>query len=162
MLSRFYDLDRPNLRPFFALDGFLRDVAEAERTARPAPRNPTFEVHGAEGAIELVAEVPGLSEKDITVTLDKGTLLVEAGRDEKPAEGARKHGYRFARRFTLPTDVDADAVTATVKDGILTITMPKAKSAAARQIPVKASLRETRKTGRGGRRDGPRRVGCSA
>jgi HSP20 family protein len=49
-----------------------------------------------------------------------------------------RQGYAFTRKFPLPARVEADAVAATLKDGVLTVTLPKAKEALPRQVAIKA------------------------
>lgn len=96
-----------------------------------------------DGGKELVlsAELPGLSDNDIELTIERGTLSLRAERKPtapegyKPLRNERAH-VRFAETIELPTDVDEDAVTATLKDGLLVVTLPKAEAAKPRRIPV--------------------------
>lgn len=92
----------------------------------------------------LTAEVPGLSEKDIKLSLNQEVLTISGERQTKVPEGYSAHrqertAVKFARSFVLPCRVDADRTTATVKNGILTVTLEKAAEAMPRQIAVKAS-----------------------
>jgi HSP20 family protein len=89
------------------------------------------------------AEVPGVAEGDVSVTVEDGTLLLRGERKSSVPEGYRVHVRErspaaFRRKLGLPGRVDAAAVTATLKDGVLTVTLPKAKDTLPRQIAVKA------------------------
>lgn len=123
-LSR--DLDRL----FFAL----------ERPQTLAPRV-TFEER--EEAWVLRSELPGFNEKEIelSVTGSTVTLKVERKAEAKAEaqEQAQAASYRFERSFELPTKVDADKVSAELKLGVLTVTLPKAAETRPKQIAVKAA-----------------------
>jgi HSP20 family protein len=92
----------------------------------------------------VTAEVPGLSEKDIKLTLNQEVLSISGQREVKAPEGYSAHRQErptvnFSRSFTLPCRVNADAAEASVKNGILTVTLEKAPDAMPRQIAVRAT-----------------------
>jgi HSP20 family protein len=135
--STFDALRREMNRLFY---DFEHDLPEAEANFG----YPRFSLEDKGGALEIRAEVPGLSEKDLTLSVDASTLTLQAERKEESQEGAAAHrkertAYRFARSVTLPSKVDADKVEATLKDGVLSVTLPKAKEAQPRSITVKSS-----------------------
>lgn len=89
------------------------------------------------------AEVPGLSDKDVRITINQDVLSIEGERKADAPEGFRVHRRErspasFSRSFALPTRVDAEQSVAVVKDGILTVTLRKAADAQPRQIAVRA------------------------
>ena len=94
-------------------------------------------------AYELVAEVPGVRSEDLEVKLEDGVLTISAKRDRSQNE--ERNGYRrlerrygsFCRSFSLPEDIHEDAVSADLKDGVLTIRVPKGEKARPRKIEVK-------------------------
>jgi len=95
-------------------------------------------------SLVLTAEVPGLSEKDVQLSLNQDVLTVTGERIVRAPEGYEAHrqergAVRFVRSFALPCRVDAERTQATVKDGILTVTLTKAADAMPRQIAVQAS-----------------------
>lgn len=95
------------------------------------------------GALMFRAEVPGLSEKDVTVSLNQDVLTVSGERRAQVPEGYQVHRkdrgtLRFSRSFALPLKVDADKVSAVVKHGVLTVHLPKAPESKPRQIAVRA------------------------
>jgi HSP20 family protein len=105
-----------------------------------APRVNMSEV---EGKIEITAELPGLEDKDVEVTVAGDVLTIKG---EKHAETERKErSYWLAersygsilRRVPLPPGVDPDTVKASMKHGVLTVTMDRPSRAPARKIEVK-------------------------
>jgi HSP20 family protein len=93
--------------------------------------------------IVLTAEVPGFSEADINLTLTQNILQLSGERKLEAPDGYTVHrqerpALSFSRSFSLPSRVNAESATASVKNGILTITVEKAQEAMPRQITVKA------------------------
>jgi HSP20 family protein len=86
-------------------------------------------------------ELPGVSDQDLDITVHNGMLSIRGER--KPAEGrrylynGRSYG-RFERVITLPEAVRSDDVQATLKDGILSLTLPKSPEAKPRKIALQA------------------------
>ena len=107
-----------------------------------APRVDTAET---ENAYEVTAELPGVAEKDVKVTLENDVLCIagekKSEREEKRKDtvvSERSYGS-FRRAFTVPGNVAADKVTANFENGVLKVTLPKAAAAPAKQreIPIK-------------------------
>lgn len=108
--------------------------------------SPRVDVTENEKEVRITAELPGLEEKDIDVSLNNDTLTI---RGEKKAEKEDKgdNYYRmersygsFHRSIPLPTEVNSDQCDATFKNGVLQITLPKVHSKeSAKKITVKAS-----------------------
>ena len=106
---------------------------------------PRMDVSETDQAIEVTAELPGLQEKDVEVTLTDNILTI---RGEKKAEKdetkkdyrliERRHGS-FSRRMELPAGVDPSRIDARVSNGVLTVTIPKAAPSIAKKIEVKAA-----------------------
>ena len=93
--------------------------------------------------VVLVAEVPGLTEKDVQISFDKSTLTISGERAAAPPEGyttvrRERPGLRFSRSVRFGVPVDVDHITAVVKNGLLTVSLPKKARPAARTIPVTA------------------------
>lgn len=90
------------------------------------------------------SELPGTKPEDLEISVE-GDSLTLRGEKKLPApeEGVNYHrrereGGRFRRIMTLPVKIDPEGVSASFKDGVLTIVLPKAKEALPKQIPVKA------------------------
>jgi HSP20 family protein len=103
---------------------------------------PNVELGETDGEIRIVAELPGLDEKDVEIALEDGVLTL---RGEKKAEVEdRDRGYsersygRFERRIGLPRDIEAEKANATFHNGLLTVILPKsaASNENIRRIPV--------------------------
>ncbi len=106
--------------------------------------SPLTDVKENEREYVMTLEMPGVGEKDIDVTIDHSVLTVQGHAQRTVVEGAQlayseynEGSYR--RMFTLSSTVDANRITAKMKDGVLTLTLPKAESAKARKIAVCAT-----------------------
>jgi HSP20 family protein len=96
---------------------------------------PAIDVTENDNAYEIVAELPGMDEKNVDVTLANGVVTIKGEKKEEREE--KKKGYylsersfgSFARSLRLPDGVDAAKIDATFKNGILTITLPKTAEA---------------------------------
>ena len=105
---------------------------------------PSLDVSDTKDAFMVKVEVPGLDSKDISVSLE-GQMLTIKGEKEHEKEEKDEQFYRaeraygaFARTIRLPAAVDGGKVIAGYKNGVLTVTMPKAPGAKGNMIPVKA------------------------
>ncbi|MCF7929077.1 MAG: Hsp20/alpha crystallin family protein [Spirochaetales bacterium] len=93
----------------------------------------------------LEAELPGMTEKDVDVSIDNNLLTISSARKEENEE--KKEGYlvrerkqrSFARSFVLPRDVEKDKIEASYKNGLLTLDIPKSEKAKPRTIEVKSN-----------------------
>lgn len=127
-------------------DRFLDDRFAAPRGGF-AVAAPTVDVADTDEAIEVSAELPGLNEKDIEVSVSDGFLSISG---EKKAEHEEKtKGYhvcersygRFSRTIPLPPGIKGDEAKAEFKNGVLSVVLPKSPEARAkaRRIEVKAA-----------------------
>ncbi|RLB65318.1 MAG: Hsp20/alpha crystallin family protein [Deltaproteobacteria bacterium] len=143
--------DRPNWRQNRAtLDALRREFhrqASHDETAAPRQLNPTdyprIGLFDTAEQLVLRAEVPGLAEEDLDITIEQETLTLRGTRKIEIPEGYTVHRQEraettFARSFHLPCKVDSDKTAAVLKDGLLTVTLPKAPEVHARQISVKS------------------------
>lgn len=106
---------------------------------------PATDVVETDTEIEITAELPGLEDKDVQIDLSDNVLTI---RGEKKAEKEEKDkNYRmiersygsFYRSLELPAGVDANAVKATIANGVLKVTVPKPAPSQAKKIEVKAA-----------------------
>ena len=123
-------------------DDMWRGAVVAPAASGFAPR---LDVVEREGEILVSAELPGLEEKDISAEVHGNVLTLQG--EKKSEHEDRKAGWhwsersygRFRRVVELPIEVEADKASASFKNGVLTITLPKAESARVRSIPVTAA-----------------------
>jgi HSP20 family protein len=108
---------------------------------------PVVDVAESDKAFEIAAELPGMSEKDVELTLANGNLVIKGEkkdeREERKADyylSERRYGS-FVRAFELPPSVDASKIEASFAKGVLTIKLPKTAEAqkSETKIPVKAA-----------------------
>lgn len=97
-------------------------------------------------ALFAEAELPGVKNEDLDITVVGGDLTIRGRRGETPREGVHYHRQErsvgeFTRVLRLPIEVDADKVEATLAHGVLLIKLPKAESAKPRKIKVQGSGR---------------------
>jgi HSP20 family protein len=153
MLTRWSDLGLRDLDATFAVLNDLR--REMNRTFRDAGRGLPGQSPGQAGAphIELIdtgaalvvrAQVPGVDEKDLSITMEENSVAIKGERTDEVPEGYAVHrkergAFTFSRAFTLPCTVDAEKTTAVVKNGILELTLPKSPEAQPRQIQILAN-----------------------
>ncbi len=104
---------------------------------------PAIDVSEEEDAITVKAEVPGCKADDIDISVHGSTLTISG--EKKHEEEKKEKGYyhversygSFRRDLTLPSEIEAGKIAATCKDGVLTVTMPKAEKTKAVKIEVK-------------------------
>ena len=91
----------------------------------------------------FTAEVPGLTDKDVDISLSHNVLTVSGKRSSEAPDGYRAHRrergtLQFKRSYALPKQVDPEKVTAALDNGVLTVTLEKTPEEQPRQIAVKA------------------------
>lgn len=155
MLTRFSDIDRT----FTVMDQLRRRMDRLFEEYEPSPfggrmtspdqaerlwsrRWPQLSLIDGGDHLLLKAEVPGLTEKDIQLSIHQDVLTLSGERKSDVPEGYFVHRQerapvRFARSFALPCKVTSETGAATLKDGVLTVKLPKAPEAQPRQIAVK-------------------------
>ena len=103
---------------------------------------PALDLYQNNDNVVAVIELPGMRKEDIHISLHDGALTIsgerktETSEDSKNTERSERFVGKFRRSITLPTRVDANKVNATYKDGILTVTLPKAEEAKPKQIQI--------------------------
>ena len=106
---------------------------------------PPVDLYETAAEFILTAELPGLTRDQIEIHAEEARIMIRGARGganherDIPCEQyhrvERGHG-RFSRAFTLPETIDVDAITAELKDGVLTVTMPKSSDRTSRRITV--------------------------
>jgi len=135
---RGWQLPRRLLEPF---EGFERELPSLKAMS------PDIDLTESDDALQVKADLPGLSDKDIEVIYADGALTLKGEKKEEREEkkkdyylSERRYGS-FQRSFRLPAEVDEAKISAEFKNGVLTVILPKSPSAKAakKKIKIKAS-----------------------
>ncbi len=102
---------------------------------------PPVDVAETQDKILVRAEVPGMKQEDIQIEFENGLLTLRGERPIEKTEGLTWHRVEriygnFSRSFTLPRTVDPEKITASYRDGILEIEVPKREEAKPKQIRI--------------------------
>ncbi len=115
--------------------------AKQEQTLSARTFIPGADIFEAAHALSVVLEMPGVDKGNVDVSVEAGVLVVE-GRvdfskyeDMQPVYTEYNIGH-YRRSFSLSNTIDQGAITAEMKDGVLTVTLPKAEAAKARRIEI--------------------------
>jgi HSP20 family protein len=111
----------------------------------PLKLSPRLDVTDTDGVIEITAELPGLEEKDINVSLEDGVLTISGEKKAETEKTEKNYVYSersygsFVRRVPVPSGVDASSVNAKMTKGVLTVTLAKPTAAKPTKIEVKTA-----------------------
>jgi len=102
---------------------------------------PALDLYQTVDNVVAVVELPGMRKEDINISLHDGMLTIAGERQSSSGEGesaerTERFSGKFRRSISLPTRVDASKVSATYKEGILTVTLPKAEEAKPKKVEV--------------------------
>ncbi len=104
---------------------------------------PAVDIRETEDALHMYAELAGISKEDVSLEVKDGVLTIAGERryekdvDEENVHRIERAYGRFTRSFSLPRNVNADAVEARMEDGVLHIRLPKLDSAKPKSIAIK-------------------------
>jgi HSP20 family protein len=128
-----------------------QDVAKTENAAsQRTPREEQYTVQPAVDIFEdahgimVVAEMPGVSKERLNVQADRNGLTIQGEAMIDMPEGmeaihAEVHSTRYSRSFVLSGELETDAIDAQLKDGVLTIRIPKRREFRPRKIEVRTA-----------------------
>lgn len=119
-------------------------VEGAERTRETRCYVPRVDIYETDDNLVVVADLPGVNENSVDITLEKNVLtingLVELAQPENYDLAYSEYGIGdYQRSFTLSNEIDQEKIEAMVKDGVLRLILPKAGPAKTRKIAVKAA-----------------------
>ena len=135
-----------NWSPFGELDSLIdryaRDLAHArESSAAEATWRPASSIVENRDEYVITADLPAVSREDVSVTVESNVLTIRGERrlqktaDEETAHRRESFFGVFERKFSLPEDVDPEAISAESKDGVLTVRIPRLR-------PVQPEVRQ--------------------
>jgi HSP20 family protein len=132
--------------PWALLNRLHRELDQTfDTVAREATWSPAVDVHEETDKFVVHADLPGVKPADIEITADKGVLSLRGTRnfEQKQEDGrysrVERVSGKFTRSFTLPENVQADAIKASFKDGVLELTIPKVAKVEPRRIEIQAA-----------------------
>lgn len=104
---------------------------------------PSVDISESKEEFTVKVELPGINKNDVKITLQENVLTIQ-GEKKQETESKERNYHRversygsFSRSFRFPSMVKADKIDANYKDGVLTISLPKAEEAKAKEIDVK-------------------------
>jgi HSP20 family protein len=119
-----------------------REVDKAQESTIPTRAYmPTADIFETEDALTVVLEMPGVSKDNVDVSVENGVLTIEGRIDFKKYEGLQPlySEYNvgpYRRSFRISSQVDQNKITAEMRDGVITLALPKAEEAKPRRIAV--------------------------
>lgn len=126
-------------------DRLLRLYRDAGNGETTSPWKPAVDITESDDEFRVTAELPGVSADDIDVEVEEDELVLRGEKQTQTEEEGedyhiteRSYG-EFFRRFSLPSSVDAEKVTAEMKDGELVVRLPKTEQATGRKIEISGS-----------------------
>jgi HSP20 family protein len=138
--SDFFGIQREINRVF---DDFIHGGVQADEGFMTSYWTPAVDIAEQENEYIVKMELPGVNKDDVKISLEANILTIK-GEKKQEKEEKNKNLHRversygsFQRSFTLPTTVKSDKIDAIFKDGVLSISLPKAEEAKPKQIEVK-------------------------
>lgn len=126
-------------------DDFFNDGWNMQTITNNSNWQPSVDIRETDDAYTITADLPGLKKKDVKITVDDGMLEISGERsfeskDDTGSFHRRERGYgSFQRSFHLPDTVRDEKITASFKDGILSVAVPKAEEVKTKGFEVKIS-----------------------
>jgi len=122
-----------------------RELAETdtERTRERPAFVPRADIYETDDEIVVVADMPGVDEKTVNITLENNVLTIDGNVEMEPPEGyalsyAEYRVGNYQRAFSLSDQIDREGIEATVKDGVLRLHLPKFTEAKTKKIAIQA------------------------
>jgi HSP20 family protein len=124
--------------------GEEEDLPAGGKTARSASRlwTPPVDIVELADSYQIIVELPGLAMEDLSISLEKNALVIKGERRYEPGDSQKRYARLereygpFQRQFELPGNIRADGIKAALKNGLLTLTLPKAEEARSRRIQI--------------------------
>lgn len=125
------------------VDEFFESMANNGKKEAPSTWSPAVDVYETEKEVVLAAEIPGVRQEDINLTVYDNILTLKGERrferdvkQESYHRVERNYGY-FCRRFSMPCEVESGSIKASFKDGVLEVIIPKGLKTKKVQVKVK-------------------------
>jgi HSP20 family protein len=132
--------------PWGLLNRLRREIDQNfDAATRDASWSPAVDIHEEAKQFVVRADLPGVKPADIEITAEKGVLALRGARnfeqqnDDGHYSRVERVSGKFVRTFTLPDNVQTDAIKAQFRDGVLELTIPKVAKVEPRKIEVQAA-----------------------
>jgi HSP20 family molecular chaperone IbpA len=121
-----------------------RDLQSAERTRWGKVFSPAIDILETKNDLRLYADMPGVDQKSISITVEQGVLTIQGNVDTTPIEGFELDYQEYdvgdyQRTFTLTDTVDQNKISANYKNGVLELILQKAEKTKPKRIEIKAN-----------------------
>jgi HSP20 family protein len=119
-----------------------RELEKKQESTVPARLfMPTADIFEAQHALTVVLEMPGVDKSNVDISVEAGVLTIEGRLDFSKYEGMQPvyteyNIGHYRRSFSLSSKIDQSKIAAEMKDGVLTVTLPKVEEAKPRRISV--------------------------
>lgn len=133
------------VNPWKELERMRRDMDMLFSRSPVGTREPSFPLintYESKEELLIVAELPGIPKEEVNITMENGTLTLSGERrpsvSDKEAVALRRERTqgRFEKKIRIPVKVDDAGISASFKDGVLTVKLPKAEEARPKQISI--------------------------
>jgi HSP20 family protein len=139
-LCNFFDSSFEELFRFGQeMDRMLEDNVVAQKEGAEMP---SIDIKDKKDSIEVRAELPGINEDEIDIEISEGVMTISGEKKENSSTESEGYYYKesrtgsFSRSFTLPADIAAEEAEAEMKNGVLTITLPKVEPKKATKVKI--------------------------
>ena len=142
-MSRRISLVRPSQVIDAFIDDFLRNTPFSGMGQDNVSETVSMDMYETDNAVVLEVALPGFKRDDIKISIEDNMLTIE-GQRKTETENKKYHmkeiySESFMRSVTIPVKIDSENAEAALKDGVMTITLPKAKEAKAKNIEIKSA-----------------------
>ena len=137
----FWPITNDYADPFESLRGLQREMNRLFESAGE-DAFPSVNIYGKEDEVLLTAELPGMEPADINLSVEGDTIRIEGERknethtDLKTWHRRERGSGKFVRAFRLPYDVDTSKISAKYKNGVLSVSMPRAEASKPKKISI--------------------------
>lgn len=139
----FEDIEKVRSEMDRLMDTFLFGVPQRREFLEEAEWLPAVDVAETKNEIVVNVEIPGMDPKEFDISLREGTLTIKGEKKQEKVEGEenyhlveRRYGT-FTRSILLPQDVESDKISASYKNGVLTVAVPKSEGTNGKEIKIK-------------------------
>lgn len=131
--------------PFQEIENIRRQMNDVFQQYNAQSQFPPVNIYEEDKAIEVLVECPGYTREQLDIQLDNGILSIKGliSKEEEESKASKRTPLRqertkkaFEKKIQLTTDFDVNALSAELKNGLLTIRLPKAARAQAKQITI--------------------------